>query len=233
MRLCIISDTHNHHAKVHVPECDVLIHCGDLTEGDVVHRTLPALDWLAEQPGGIARILVPGNHDWVFQSHPTVMRHHCIERGITLLVDDYTTVLDLRDGTYLKCYGSPWTPWFHDWAFNFPRDDRDAMALDTWAKIPDDTDILITHGPPIQMLDHTTRGDRAGCAVLGHEIFSRVQPKLHCFGHIHEGYGLVESRTSGITYVNACMLDEYYHRRSKRKPWLLDYEGGEFTVVSE
>jgi hypothetical protein len=43
-----------------------------------------------------------------------------------------------------KFYGSPYTPAFCEWAFQLNETD----AIEKWKKIPEDTEILITHGPP-------------------------------------------------------------------------------------
>lgn len=87
----------------------------------------------------------------------------------------------------LSVYGSPWQPEFYDWAFNYPHNGREAEQI--WSRIPDATDILITHGPPYDILDQCDDGNKAGCRVLRRNIEERVRPRLHIFGHVHEGYG--------------------------------------------
>jgi Icc-related predicted phosphoesterase len=90
-----------------------------------------------------------------------------------------------------------------DWAFNLPRGPRLAAE---WAKIPDTTDVLITHGPPMGILDHVW-GEHVGCADLLARI-AAVKPKVHAFGHIHEGSGVLVQ--DGTTYVNASICDGEY-----------------------
>lgn len=75
-----------------------------------------------------------------------------------------------------------WQPEFCDWAFNLKRGDP---LRAVWKKIPTDTDILMTHGPPIGHGDLTTHGNRTGCVDLFMEIHKRIKPKYHIFGHIH------------------------------------------------
>jgi hypothetical protein len=71
------------------------------------------------------------------------------------------------------------TPRHGNWAFQYPR------TQDTWKdRVPDDIDILVTHGPPKAHLDLTG----LGCEFLLAELW-RIQPRLHVFGHIHAGYG--------------------------------------------
>jgi hypothetical protein len=57
--------------------------------------------------------------------------------------------------------------------------------------IPDDTDVLITHGPPHGVLDAAMDGFLCGCEELLDAVTTRVKPRLHIFGHIHEGYGKI------------------------------------------
>eukprot|EP00934_Nitzschia_sp_Nitz4_P000826 Nitzschia sp. Nitz4//scaffold7_size249615//116758//117609//NITZ4_001174-RA/size249615-processed-gene-0.351-mRNA-1//-1//CDS//3329558433//826//frame0 len=105
----------------------------------------------------------------------------------------------------LRIHGSPWSATFHDWAFNVP---RGQPSDDIWSKIPDTTDILITHGPPLGRGDLCKGGLRAGCYDLMCHVQQRVRPRLHVFGHIHEDYG---TTFDGKTlYVNASNLDLSY-----------------------
>lgn len=101
----------------------------------------------------------------------------------------------------IRLYGSPWQPWFLDWAFNLP---RGAALRDKWANIPSDTDLLVTHGPPHGILDRTLRDADVGCEEL-RKALPRVRPALHVFGHIHEGYGMRD--VDGTRFVNASICD--------------------------
>ena len=103
----------------------------------------------------------------------------------------------------IKIYGSPWTPFFYNWAFNLRRGQQIASK---WAAIPDDTDILITHGPPYGVLDSASDGS-VGCKDLLDRI-EIVKPQYHIFGHIHEGYG--EYTRKGTKHLNACSLNSMY-----------------------
>ncbi len=78
--------------------------------------------------------------------------------------------------------------------------------------IPEDTDILISNGPPFGILDETLRGERVGCVNLLNKV-NLVKPKLHVFGHIHEDYGVEEK--DGTTYVNASVLNLHYEMQNK------------------
>ena len=97
----------------------------------------------------------------------------------------------------IKFWGSPWQPEFFDWAFNASRGEE---IRQYWDKIPTGIDVLITHGPPFKLGDQTDIGEHVGCLDLLDAI-ERVKPKLHVFGHIHEGYGVTSA--NGTTFVNA------------------------------
>jgi hypothetical protein len=62
---------------------------------------------------------------------------------------------------------------------------------DTYARIPADTEILLTHTPPYEVLDTTRRGKNAGCDVLAARLEELQACRLHLFGHIHEAHGAV------------------------------------------
>ena len=88
----------------------------------------------------------------------------------------------------IKIYGTPWQPKFCGWAFNL---ERGQELMDKWDLIPDDTDILITHTPPVGYGDLCSSGTRAGCVDLLLSVQHRIQPKYHVYGHIHEGMCVV------------------------------------------
>ena len=99
------------------------------------------------------------------------------------LQDSGTNVLGLNS------YGTPWQPEYCGWAFNLPRGEA---CLSKWRQIPEGTDILITHTPPLGYGDHCCTGVRAGCADLLQEVQARIRPKYHVYGHIHEGKSKLE-----------------------------------------
>lgn len=201
-----LSDTHNRHKHFTMPGGDLLIHSGDASMGGNKSEILNFLDWYAQQPYGI-KIYVPGNHDWICEEQPEFVKEEATKRGIFLLNDEALLVKDAYNPDInIKVWGSPVQPEFHNWAFNRTRGDEIAQH---WALIPDDTEILITHGPPLHMRDWTYRGENVGCWDLEHTIATRLRKlKLHVFGHIHEGAGYTYK--DGKVYVNASALDGFY-----------------------
>lgn len=196
MRVVCLSDTHNE--QFAVPDGDLLIHAGDATVHGTIEEVSAFNVWFSSLPHK-HKIFVAGNHDWLFERNPTMARA-MLDKSIIYLLDCVAEIEGIR------IYGSPWQPRFYDWAFNL---NRGRELAEKWAAIPEGIDILITHGPPAGILDRTERGDHAGCEELAKRL-AVVRPKVHIFGHIHEGYGVVVE--NGIRYVNASNCDENYNR---------------------
>ncbi len=114
-------------------------------------------------------------------------------------------------------YSSPYQPEFCDWAFNLPINSPQIKQV--WAKIPDHVDVLITHGPPANILDLTFLGQHVGCPQLLQRI-KQIKPRLHVFGHIHEGYGREEQDST--IFVNASTCNLRY--KPSQPPIIVDLE---------
>lgn len=196
-----ISDTHLRHAHFTLKGGDILIHSGDALSSGGIGEVYRFLDWFADQDYSYL-IYVPGNHDRIFEWNPELMKEECQKRNIILLIDEQVEV----EG--IKIWGSPITPWFYDWAFNRHRGEP---IKKHWDLIPEDTEILITHGPPHGIRDFVPRYhgnfENVGCADLLAKIY-QTQIKLHVFGHIHYAAGV--QYTDGRTFVNAAALNEQY-----------------------
>ncbi len=206
MRLVVISDTHGLHDRLEIPPGDVLIHAGDISRRGDLHE-VQAFDAFLARLDHRHKLVIAGNHDYCFERQPAAAR--AVLRHAVYLEDQAIEIEGIR------FYGSPWQPWFYDWAFNLR---RGAELRAKWRLIPDDTEVLITHGPPLGHCDVTHRGEAAGCADLLERI-RQVRPRYHLFGHIHEAYGISSDGTT--TYVNASSCDFYY--RSAHPPVVLDY----------
>jgi hypothetical protein len=103
----------------------------------------------------------------------------------------------------LNFYGTPWQPWFYDWAFNLQ---RGPQIRAKWELIPSNTDILISHGPPLGHGDLTSRREQVGCADLLATVEAN-RPKLHIFGHIHEAYGVTCNEHTTFINASSCTLN--------------------------
>lgn len=186
MKIWLISDTHNHHEELEIPSgIDAVIHCGDESDSGNAFMNEPEarrfFRWFSSLDIA-TKIFVPGNHSTA------------IEQGL-IRPDNYPEINFLihqqMEWHGLKIFGSPFTPMFFDWAYMKAREELDAV----WQSIPDDIDILITHGPPKGILDVTkdmNSGDpvSVGSKSLRRHVENRIQPKVHAFGHLHDEAGI-------------------------------------------
>jgi Icc-related predicted phosphoesterase len=207
MKIVFFSDTHGEHNNVTIPECDIAIFTGDLTRTGLRSQTTDFLDWFTEQDQAKYKVMIAGNHDYWFDINHRKSANYNITDGSQLdVIPNNITYLQDNSVTIngIKIWGSPITPWFWNWAFNVTPE-----VLETyWDKIPMDTDIVITHGPPANtILDICKTGDRAGCPSLYKRLLE-VKPKICAFGHIHEGYGI--EIIEDIKLINASILNVNY-----------------------
>lgn len=202
LKIDCISDTHNQHNQLTLPGGDVLIHAGDMTLNGTSKEIFNFLEWYDNQKYNHL-ILIPGNHDFGFESNAwDIFAYECKKRHINLLNDSGCEVEGIR------IWGSPIQPWFHDWAFNRHRGPE---IKKHWDLIPENTEILVTHGPPYGILDWVKNGELVGCEELLAKIM-KTQIKCHIFGHIHEAYG--HQYKNDQLFVNASCLNEYYAIRN-------------------
>ncbi len=199
-RIVCLSDTHNCNEQIAVPDGDILIHAGDATNRGSIPEISAFNEWFGNLPHRY-KIFVAGNHDWLFETNNSYARS-LLSSKIIYLQDSFVEI----EG--LKIYGSPWQPRFFDWAFNLMRGEE---LAEKWKLIPNDTDILITHGPPHGILDEVPRQlwiENTGCEELRKKV-EQIRPKAHIFGHIHCGYGQKED--FGVKFINASNCDEEYN----------------------
>lgn len=214
MKIVAISDTHERVHLLKMPPGDVLIHSGDITNRGSIPKLAEFAKWLKDQPYE-HKVIICGNHDFCFQNANHDIAVNLIqEAGAIYLQDSGTTI----DG--VNFWGSPWQPWFYDWAFNLP---RGAKIAEKWSFIPDDTHVLITHGPPRGILDLVEEdwggSKHEGCDDLINRINQLSQLKLHVFGHLHFQGGHTFKRHSKV-FANAAMCDDKYN--CNRKPVVVD-----------
>ncbi|MAG25635.1 metallophosphoesterase [Candidatus Pacearchaeota archaeon] len=197
MKIVLISDTHLLHdqMKHDIPDGDVLVHCGDGLNTGSADDFWKFKLWFNSLPHK-NKIYVPGNHDEFFEKVLSTTRSEMPD--VHILVDQEVVI------ERVKFYGSPWTPTFFDWYFM--QDEEDLPKY--WDNIPDDTDILLTHGPPRNFLDMNEEGEHCGSESLRKRVFE-VSPKYHVFGHIHE-MGSGSEEVDGIKFINASICTRRY-----------------------
>lgn len=203
MKITCVSDLHGETPQL--DGGDLLIVAGDLTGTDKLSEYEAFVRWLNKQDYK-KKIVIAGNHDGLLESEGSQLLKWAAD---TEYLQDSGTEFN-----GLKIWGSPWTPEFCDWHFMLQRGDQIKAK---WDLIPDDTDILVTHGPPVMILDQVNsprlQGDHVGCADLYDRVKKLPNLKLHVFGHIHESYG--KKVIDGCTFVNASIMTREYEPENK------------------
>ena len=229
MRIVCISDTHSlQHRMLHqIPSGDVLIHAGDISNRGGEKDVTEFVYWFQNIKGFDSKIFISGNHDHSFEQvnkphhkrdydwlRNLISDENLSQSNVTYLEDSFITIESPEFSKPIKIYGSPWQPWFHDWAFNLPRLSDELNSK--WEAISEDVDILITHGPPNEILDLVNNfrqlNRNVGCELLRFHM-ERIKPALNVFGHIHEGYGT--KRVNDTLYVNASICNADYNPINK------------------
>lgn len=199
MKLVFISDTHNKHEQINVPPCDVVCHCGDSTMHGDLSEYLVFAKWFARLEAK-HKVLIPGNHDFCLQEMLDICKEETNGYGIHLLLDSGIVL----DG--VSFWGTPWVPNLVNWAFYGPRD----QLLNKFSLVPNGVNVLLSHGPPRGMMDNV-RLQNVGSEEM-REMTNEVKPKIHAFGHIHEGTGM-RRMEDGRVFINCSSLDERYNVR--------------------
>jgi len=231
MKITLISDTHTRHHEItnDLPGGDLLIHSGDLmNSGRNIEDIKSFCKWFDSLDQYTHKVFIAGNHDRMFQEDP----ERALEivnsyKNITYLQDSWVEVGD--DNEMVKIYGSPWQPWFYDWAFNLQRNSIGLAAK--WEAIPEDTYLFVKQKPAYDMVD-TVAGrqyDNLGCELL-RERLDLIKPAIHTCGHIHTGYG--HTFNEGTHYFNASVLDERYEYEQKPKTFDWDKETNTVTLLN-
>jgi Calcineurin-like phosphoesterase superfamily domain len=196
MKIIIVSDTHENHEELGVLRGDVLIHCGDSGYGFRGTRgSVDRLDaWFGRQAFELI-LCIGENHD--FELQEISQARDPVFRNALYLEDEAVRFKELT------FYGTPWVPELSLWAYHLPPNE----IREKWERIPQGTDVLITHSPPRGVLDRNRRGKSCGCPELLRRVVE-VKPRLHCFGHVHASAGILDAH--GTTFVNASVVNSQY-----------------------
>lgn len=188
IRLLQISDTHNKHNELPtLPEADIIVHCGDFTQQGTEEETFDFLNWFIELPYK-HKILITGNHDLCLWGAEDIEN---LPDNVYFLQDRGCVIEGLK---------------FFGLAYSHPE-----------RCIPDGIDVLITHEPPVKILDKSS-GIHWGNASLRDRVLM-VKPKYHLFGHAHNAYGT--EKYDGIIFSNGASLDDNYTKMNNPKMFLL------------
>ncbi|KAK1753949.1 Metallo-dependent phosphatase-like protein [Echria macrotheca] len=196
---------------------DVAIHCGNLTQYSELDEFHTTLDLMKKIPAR-RKLVIAGNNDFALdkQSFAEIRRaaegtpsedsdgedktaekeyygdigdaRHLFERkdikeaGIVYLTPG-SHQFHLANGANLTVYACPCTPDVrHGDGFQYTR--TKGHDFD----IKNNIDVVITHGPPMGILDVRCNNTHSGCEQLFAAV-ARARPRLHCFGHIRQGWG--------------------------------------------
>ena len=189
MDITFISDTHGLHDELKLLPGMLLIHAGDITEYGTEEEVIDFVKWFAKQPFNY-KIFIAGNHDLFLEECKPSKLKRLIPENIIYLQNSGIQI------NGINIWGSPVTPYFLGMAFNT----RSGKPLKkVWDKIPTNTHILITHGPPESMLDNGF-----GCTQLMEQV-NKIQPMVHVFGHVHQHNGIQE--IGHTKFINAALVN--------------------------
>ena len=171
---------------------------------------------------------IAGNHDLTLHTefyqtnwnrfHRPRDKQNLVE--IHNVIRSYDNIIYLKDEFIeiggISIYGSPWQPTFFQWAFNA---NRGSDIASYWNLIPENVDIVMTHGPPLGYGDLCNSGVRAGCANLLHQIMYRINPRFHVYGHIHEDVGIWNNGKTCFVNAASCST-QYQYAHEPKEFWL-------------
>lgn len=186
------------------PPADILVFAGDVTSGGRLQEAMAFLNWAKQFSADFADIImIPGNHDRAFEVSLTLLVEEARNKDIEVLIDRPF------DAHGVKVFGSPWSKQYGSWAFMA----RDQDLERKYIGVPEDTELLISHGPPYDILDLTQEGDKAGSKSLLALLERLTNLKAFICGHIHEAHGSQLLKTGGVAYNVASMTRKYQMRQ--------------------
>ncbi len=195
MKTVILSDTHNQHQKVEIPECDLLIHTGDATNSSTLVELKSFAEWFKVQPARY-KIFIPGNHDWAVSSSQYYLFKEWVGPGVHVPICDY---LEIEGLSIFGC--------------------GNENQID---RCPVGVDILLCHYPCNGILDKIPPNSlfnnnpfplHLGSTKILQRVLQDIKPKCYLHGHIHPSYGTFNYK--GTTFINAALCNDEYQLVNK------------------
>lgn len=229
MLITALSDIHGQLCDIE--QCDLLLIAGDICghkptrgyagDSDDLYFQWRWLhtefkEWLEYIPV-VHKVICFGNHDFIAEKRP----HSISNLGCKILNGNSITI------NGLKIWGSPYSLFFHDWAYNSPEFEGEEFLAKHYSSIPNDVDIVISHGPAKGLLDTAPDKKRTGSQALLNKI-NEVKPMLTIVGHLHDNYNFINMDFGGI-YANVALLDNSYVM--KNKPMRFETAGREIWRI--
>jgi Icc-related predicted phosphoesterase len=200
MRLLHLSDTHNLHRQVsNLPAADIIIHSGDISNAGTGKEVVEFVEWFGALDYEY-KIFIAGNNDFCMEGKNVETIQRFLPENCFYLCNSAIMI------GRMKFWGIPF----------FFSDDVSGEYINMIAQIPTDTDVLISHRPPLGILDNAGNISY-GCPDLLQRMFD-IRPRYHLFGHIHDAYGIEKSKHT--IFANAALVDEDY--RLLNIPFIFD-----------
>lgn len=209
IRFVCISDSHS--LFFNFPPGDVLLHAGDFTKKGTSDEVLQFANYL-KTTNYQYKIIIAGNHDSPFDisNFDDIMKkrrnpYPCDPYAVKRLFKDFIYLEDSFVNVFgYTVWGTPWTHQHYKGAFTI----KEKYILgQKFQQIPLGVDIVLSHSPPNGILDRSKDNRHLGSEVLA-ETIRMIKPKVHVFGHIHEGHGV--QTIDGTTYINASVCNNRY-----------------------
>lgn len=186
-----LSDTHNLHRQLgNLPTADIIVHSGDISYAGTGTEVADFIEWFGALDYEF-KIFIAGNHDFCLEGKNLDTIQRFLPENCFYL---YNSGIKIGD---VKFWGVPF----------FFSDDVSGKYVNRIAQIPTDIDVLISHRPPLGILDNS-KDTVFGCPELLRKVLE-VRPRYHLFGHIHDAYGVQQSRFT--TFSNASIVGEGYN----------------------
>jgi len=191
MHILHLSDTHNQHRQLgKLPAADVIIHSGDISYAGTGKEVVDFIDWFGALDYKY-KIFIAGNHDYCLEEKGSEILKRYLTKNCYYLYNSGVTIENIN------FWGMP---------FFFSPEEENSSYSKTIDLIPEDTDILITHRPPLGVLDNANNISY-GCPDLLLKVLD-IRPSYHLFGHVHDAYGIEKSNHT--IFANAAIVDENY-----------------------
>lgn len=213
----VMSDSHGNHRDVVIPECDILIHAGDISNFNKSEHYDDFFPWFSSRPA-THKVVIGGNHDYLLDS-----------QARWVFLNQYPDIRfldgDMVELNGLKIWGSGAQPRVFKMAFCRERNELKRV----WSEVPTGMDIVVSHCPPLGVLDKNSVGESVGCDILRNALMDKP-PLLNVFGHIHEAYGITSQVWSGkkCVFANCSVVDR--SRTVVNEPWVFQFIDGEVLV---
>ena len=211
MKIVCFSDTHGQHRSKNLSKwfqdnpADILIFSGDYQLNNEDAGT-DFIEWISDLPYK-HKLITAGNHDNNFET----IKDECKEYdNINFLIHNNINIEGIN--FFISAYSRT----FGHWSFMTDEDTLEYL----YEKIPENTEILVTHTPPFKKLDLTYMGINAGSTSLTKRIEKLPNLKYNIFGHIHESRNNISQKN--IQYINCSIANERY--QMVNDPYIFEIE---------